>query len=107
MFGYFRQAGLLRLVLQAVDLAFIAVAPFSGGEIAYTGWKILTTLVVPAIVPILFFGTLLDVLMNLVFRADSDDAARRKRHLNNLLVDLLLLAGLLVAWVPYFLTLGS
>jgi hypothetical protein len=107
MIRYFRQAGVLRLILQAVDLAFIAAAPFSGGEIVYSGWKIVSTLVLPAIVPILFFGTLLDVLMNWVFRMDSEDAAKRKRHLSNLLVDLAVLVGLLAAWLPHFLSLGK
>ena len=95
------------MLLQAVNLAFIVAAPFSGGEVVYDSWRLVPTLVLPAIVPIIFFGTLLDVLMNWVFRTDSDDIARRKRHLNNMLVDLVLLAGLLLAWVPYFLSLGN
>jgi len=98
--------GVLRMMLYGLTVAIILFAPFSGGEVVYSGRAMVPSLIVPALVPIVFFVLMLDLMMSAVFRADArGDARRRYGHLvaTSLVLGMLLLAS----WLPFYLALGN
>ena len=102
----FTYIGVLRILLTLLVIIMVAFRPFAGGEISYSGWNVLPTLVVPAVVPIVFAVVLLDSLMSLVFMVDTI-GAKRKRFKVILMMHIVSVALLLMAWVSYFMSIGE
>lgn len=90
--------GVLRTLLAIVILWFVVSAPFAG-EIVYSGWSIVPTLLVPVLVPIVFFVLPMDIIMSRIIMSDGEARARLKAVI---LTDVVLLVVLFVAWLPYF-----
>ena len=86
-------------MLALVVLLLIAVAPFAGSEGYQTAWDVMRGAVAPALAVIFMFVLLLDILMSLIFMADQDEA-ERQRYRGIIYLNALLVAGLLIAWVP-------
>ncbi len=99
--------GPLRAMLYTLVIVIIVLSQFTGDKAVYTGWAIIPTLIIPAIAPIVFFGFLLELLMSSVFMTDTEETRTRTRFKNIIKIDLVLLAGLVLAWSPYFSSLGS
>jgi len=98
--------GVLRMMLFGLAVVIILFAPFSGGEVVYSGWAMVPSLIVPALVPIVFFVLMLDLMMSAVFRADArGDARRRYGHL--VVASLVLGVTLLASWLPFYMALGN
>ena len=93
--------GPLRLVLALVLGILAAMAPFALAPTSYEGWAFATTVIVPALVPIFFFVTLLDVLMSAVFMSSSS-GQRRAKHRTVLITQSVLVGLLTIAWLPLF-----
>lgn len=89
-----------------VTLFCAAMAPLSTGETQYSGWGMVPTLIVPAIVPILFFVIWLDVLMTWVFRIDAE-GDERVRLGRVMIFDLAMVALLTLSWIGFFLSLAD
>jgi hypothetical protein len=104
--GFLRRIGALRVMLAALTLAVVAFAPFARGEVSYSGWAMVPTLIVPAISPIVFFVLLLDMLMARVFLGSTDETGRQ-RYRTVLWMDVVLVGLLVLAWIPFFMTLGK
>ena len=96
--------GPLRLMLALLVLATCAAAPFSDGPAVYSGWRLATTVIAPTIFVMLAFLLPLDMLMSAVFMSGRGEAARA-RFRRIILAELLLLALLGVAWLPFVLRL--
>ena len=97
--------GVLRLVLAVAGLLLIVFATQPGTVPVYTGWPLVTTVLIPVLAPIIFMVLLLDALMGRVWMIDKHgDEYMRLR--TAVMVNLLLAAGLLLFWVPYYLALG-
>ena len=92
--------GPLRFMLHALTLIFILLSLFVGDTVYYTGWRMLSSLVVPALIPIIFFGMLLELMMSTVFLIDAEEVEKKTRFKTIIKIDLLLVAGLLLFWVP-------
>jgi len=91
----------LRVVLVCVTFGVSIVSRFAGGDIVYSGWKMASTLIVPAMVPILFFVIWLDFLMAWVFRIDAQDG-ERERLGRVMVVDLVMVTVLTISWTGFF-----
>lgn len=92
--------GPLRFMLHVLAFVFIFLSLLVGDKIFYSGWEMLPTLVVPALIPIIFFGMLLELMMSTVFMVDAEEPAKKARFKTIIKIDLLLVAGLLLFWVP-------
>ena len=101
-----KKIGVLRTLLSVGVLVIMATAPFADGPIEYSGWAMFPTLVVPALVPILFFVYPLEMTMARVFMSDKD-GEERARYKLILWVDLVMLLGLIICWSPFFIRLLS
>jgi hypothetical protein len=96
-----KKLGPMRWFLLASVLVLIVTVPAPGTRAVMHGPATLTTVVIPALAPIVLMVVLLDALMSAVFMIDKqgEERARMKLALTLNLVS----AGLLIAaWYPYF-----
>lgn len=100
-----QQMGVLRVVLVGGAILDILLAPNPGTPVVYTGWAVVTTLIVPVLAPILLQVLLLDALMGRVLMS-SNQGAERARYRRIMIVNLVIAVALVVGWAPYFLALG-
>ncbi len=89
----------MRVVLALLAIFSIILAPPAGNKIVLEGWQLATTLIIPSITPLIFFGLLLDALMGRVRLSDSS-GAEASRYRSIIWTDLVLTVGLIVAWYP-------
>ena len=96
-----QKLGALRVMLFSVLALLTVLAPFALETTGYEGWALASTVIVPALVPIFFFVTLLDVLMSAIYRSSSDDDIRDKYQLV-IKVEVVFLVLMMGAWMPLF-----
>jgi len=102
MIGRFiRFAGPLRAMLYAGIVLLMVAAAFSLGGTQKSGIMMFPTLIVPAVVPMIFFVMPLDMTMCAIMMSGKDDAARYRYH-RLLLWDLASMGGLVGAWWPFY-----
>ena len=91
-----------------VTLTFLLIVFNPGREVAddYMGWNVIPAIVMPACVPMVFMGLLLDALMSRVWMVDTEGLERR-RFKTIMIIDLIMAITLLVAWLPYFMVIGG
>ncbi len=94
--------GTLRHLGGALVLLFIPAVFLS--DVEPTGWGVVPTQVVPALVMFMLWLLLFDIVMSRVFAAAYGNSSR-KRYRRVLFFDLTLLFGLLVFWGPFYLRL--
>lgn len=99
-----RDLGALRLMLGVLVLMAVIFAPSPDVETQRSGWGLITTGVVPALGPIIFFVVLFDMLMSRVLMSDTT-AAGRQRYRLALMYDGALALILLLSWMPFLLAL--
>lgn len=99
-----RQMGVLRVVLIALAIFDMLASPPPGAVAVYSGWGLVTTLILPVLAPILLQVLLLDALMGRVMMSSSK-GAERARFRRIVTVNLLTGAVLVLWWLPYFLKL--
>lgn len=92
-------------MLQGLAFIFIFLSQLVGTRVAYSGWELIPTLIVPALVPIVFFGMLLELMMSTVFLVDAEEADKKARFKTIIKIDVVIIAGLLLFWVPTFMRL--
>jgi len=99
-----REAGFLRLLLLALTVFLILVAPFAFAEESRSGWRLFTTTVAPALIPPMFFVYPLDMTMCRV-RMDGASDAERARLKRQVWLNVWSMVALLLAWLPFFMRL--
>ena len=97
--NYIERLGILRTLLAAVLVLFIAMAPFAGDHVEYSNWRILTSLVAPAFAPILFLVVVFDIVMSRVVMSADE---RKERYGTVLWTYIGLLFAAALAWGPFF-----
>ncbi|MHC8864246.1 hypothetical protein ACYVVI_03535 [Arenicellales bacterium IMCC57338] len=93
--------GTLRVMLLSVLALLTVLAPFALETTGYEGWALASTVIVPALVPIFFFVSLLDLLMSAIYRSSSDGDIRDKYQLV-IKVEVVFLMMMMGAWMPLF-----
>jgi hypothetical protein len=101
MLDFLKELRALRIIMACTTLLISVSSRFTGTEVYFSGWNMVPTLIIPAIVPILFFVLLLDVLMTWVFRVDAEGSDRIR--LGRILIfDISLVVLLVISWAGYF-----
>jgi hypothetical protein len=94
------QIGPMRLLLLAITLLLIVLAPGGDARESREGWMLVTNILIPALSPVVLMGLLLDALMSRVWMIDAEAPARsRYRHI--LWLNLAASGALVLAFVPY------
>jgi len=99
-----QQMGVLRVVLVVLSILDMLAAPRPGTAVVYSGWELVTTLILPVLAPILLQVLLLDALMGRVLMS-SNKGAERARYRRIMIVNLVISAALTLWWLPYFMKL--
>ncbi len=98
--------GVLRSLLALAGVLLMVFATSPSVVPVYSGWPFVPTVLVPVLAPLIFMLLLLDALMGRVLMSDMRGAERTRRR-DAVIVNLLLVAGLLLRWLPYYLALGK
>lgn len=99
-----RQMGVLRVALIALVILDMLAAPSPGAPAVFSGWQLVTTLIVPVLAPILLQVLLLDALMGRILMS-SAKGVERLRYRRIVTVNLVFAGALVLWWMPYFLKL--
>jgi uncharacterized membrane protein len=102
--NWFEGFGPLRLLLIATVVLLAMVGPFSGGRVDLAGFALIFTLVGPVAYAIFIFVLPLDMTMTRLFMSDAEPA-RRAALKRALITEAVLLAVMLLAWLPFTLQL--
>jgi hypothetical protein len=97
--NHIERLGVLRTLLAGLLVVFVAMAPFAGGQVEYSNWRVLPSLIAPAFVPILFLVVLFDIVMSRVVMS-ADERKERYGTVFWTYAGLLLAAAF--AWGPFF-----
>lgn len=96
--------GVLRVVLVSLVIFDMLASPRPGTPVIYSGWELVTTLILPVLAPILLQVLLLDALMGRILMG-SAKGAERMRYRRIITVNLVFSVALVLWWLPYFLKL--
>ena len=91
----------MRIALGLSMLILTAFAPFAGGPVEYHSIRIVPSLLVPTLVPMIAFVVLFDMLMTRVFMVEKS-GHERTRLKRILWFESGLLAVLIIAWWSFF-----
>jgi hypothetical protein len=101
---WFAGFGPLRVLLIVTVGLLAMVGPFSGGSVDFAGFALITTLVAPVAYAIFMFVLPLDMTMTALFMTDAT-RVRRAALKRALITEAVLLALMLLAWLPFTLQL--
>ena len=101
----FRSLGFLRLALITLAIINILLRPAPGTIATHEGLDIFSTLIAPAVAPILLMVLLFDALMSKV-RAGDESGEERIKFMRIMLIEIATVIILVIAWFPYFIALG-
>ena len=100
MLTFLKLLGPMRLFLLSIVVLLIASAPFAGEQTVTQGWRLITTVIFPVLVPMFFFILPLD--MTMCFILMQEKPADVSRHYKRIIwLELILMALLLLAWLPF------
>lgn len=93
--------GPLRIAMGILSLVTVILMPAPDTPPDYESWRILSTAVAPAMVPILVTVYLLDILMAVLFSREPRTSKNRGRHFGFIiLTDVMFIALMLAVWLP-------
>lgn len=101
-----RALGPMRIAMGIISIVTVIVMPAPNTPPDYDSWRILTTGVAPAIVPILVTVYLLDILMTALYAREPANVRGRQFGLI-ILTNVLFMALLLAVWIPIIMALSE
>lgn len=99
--SYIRHLGVLRSLMILLALVLALVAPLSYAGTHVDDWRVIPTVVAPALMMVLVFVILLDMMMTRIFMANAS-REERIRLVFVLGVEALAIIVLLAVWAPLF-----
>lgn len=97
--------GPLRLALLALVLLLIFAAFFADGKVYMHDWRLFPSVIAPSVATMILFVLPLDITMSWVFRASTTEEHEKKRLGMVIKIDVILFGLLILAWMPFILTL--
>ncbi len=103
--GLLAQIRPLRAALILGAIISVLGKPDAGTPVAYSGWEVVPTLLIPVLAPLFFMLLMLDALMSRVWMSEAEGKEWKRLRLV-VRVDLIAGLVLLAYWLPYFIALG-
>jgi hypothetical protein len=103
--GFLGQLRPLRAALILGAIIVILGKPEAGTPVAYSGWEMISTLLIPVLAPLIFMLLMLDALMSRVWMSEAEGEEWKRLRLV-VRVDVIVGLLLLVYWLPFFIALG-
>lgn len=91
----------MRVMLGLVALFLLLMVQPRGTAVEHEGWGLITTAIIPTLVPILLFGLMLDMLMARVWQSGAE-MGEKQRLKTVFWWNFLILLALVLVWGPYF-----
>ena len=102
----FHSLGFLRLSLLILGIIDTLLSPEPGTYAAREGIEVIPTLIAPAAAPIIIMVILFDALMSKIRASDaSGEESKKFKHI--MWAELLVVAFMILGWLPYFLAIGK
>jgi hypothetical protein len=98
--------GPMRIAMGVISLITVVLMPAPSTPPDYESWRILSTAVAPAVVPILVTVYLLDILMAILHSREPVNP-RGRRFGFIILTDVMFIALLLAVWMPIIMALSQ
>lgn len=98
----FKNQDLLRTLLQFVALGFILALPFAEPTWHPSGSEIILGAVVPAIAPIIFILLMLDSLICVIWRGETEDQFQTRKLTFSLRANFIIGFALIFLWITSF-----
>ncbi len=92
----------LRVVLALLGMGLMFLRPVPGAGMELEGWAVVSTLLAPALAPIVFMLFMLDALMSRVLMVGQESLTEKARHKRIMIMDLIIGISFLAYWLPYF-----
>ena len=102
-----KQIGPLRILLLALGLFFILLAQDSHTQISFDGLDVFFTLIMPAMVPILFMVLAFDIIMLYVRKSSEEDEKSKIILSKTIWFSQIILVLIVLRWYGYFYSLFS
>jgi hypothetical protein len=102
----FHSLGFLRISLLSLGIFNSLLSPEPGTPISHEGFAVIPTLVAPAAAPIIIMVILFDVLMSKI-RASDSTGEESKKFKTIMWTELVVVAFMIMAWLPYYLAIGK
>ncbi|MEM7469385.1 MAG: hypothetical protein AAF387_21240 [Pseudomonadota bacterium] len=97
------ELGPLRICLLGAAIFVTVLAPLADGSVHIRDWRLLPSVIAPAVMMMLMFAIPLDITMTRVFMADAPNEQARLRLKRAIWCDPLVLALMALAWTPFIL----
>ena len=101
----FKHFGAMRIGMAGLCLAVAFLVPEPGAATVLKWPDVITSLITPAVAPLVLMTLLLDVMMARIMASGATESERRRfRHIT--WFNLLLVAILISRWIPFYMALG-
>lgn len=97
---WLRNLGFLRALLVLTAAFIMLVSPLAYGGVQLHDWRLLPTVVAPAVMMVLVFVLLLDMLMSWIFMHDATED-HRTRLATLIRIEVAVLVAMITAWSPF------
>lgn len=105
MHSIIKELGILRICLITLALVTAFLPPTPGTPMSLNGWQnVITTLVAPAMAPLVFMVLLFDFMM---CRIRMSDESVRHKFKKIGYIELAVALFLFITWLPFFLEIGG
>ncbi len=101
--SFIKDLGALRLILIAFGLIIALLSPEPGTGVNLNDWHVISTLVAPAIAPLVFMVLMFDFMM---CRIRMSDTAVKDKFRTIGFIELAVALFLFMMWLPFFLAIG-
>ena len=97
---------ILRILLMTLAISALLLAPEQRAQTILSWPAIMPTLIAPTVAPLILLMLIIDLVMTKIMSAGETNAKKQARARWIMGIDALVAAGIVYAYLPFFLTLG-
>ena len=98
--------GVLRNALLLFGIVLALLAPETQQRTVLAWPAVMSTLIAPALAPLVFMVIFLDTMMVAIFSAGTDSATQKRRYRKIIIINAAVAILVVFRWLPFFMALG-